>query len=236
MSAINRSAISMLSNTSVGMSDPRSLIGARTSTGNWSSPPVPSRSFTASMMPLRMISVWSQLASGCSLSFIGPMMKTSGRTVFDRLAILTCGLDAQLANSIATHKHYPCDPQSGISPNDSTLALFDELDDLSDFFGLRQFFLHGFDGLTRVVFGTINQAEGFFDELHTFGRKILAFQADQINSANLGWIAIGDHERWNVLDNFGAAAGDGEPSDPAKLMYGCEATHYRVVSHLNVAG
>jgi hypothetical protein len=38
-----------------------------------------------------------------------------------------------------------------ISANNSARALFDELDDFGDFFGLRQFFLHRFDRLARVV-------------------------------------------------------------------------------------
>jgi hypothetical protein len=36
--------------------------------------------------------------------------------------------------------------------NDSALALFDELDDFGDLFGLGQLFLHRFDCLAGVVF------------------------------------------------------------------------------------
>src|SRR5512132_116435 len=127
-------------------------------------------------------------------------------------------------------------PRLQISPNNSAFALFDELDDFGDLFGLRQFFLHRFDCLSSVVFGAVNQAERFFDQLNAFRRVILPFQTNKINAANLGRVAIGDHERWNVLHNFRATAGDGESSDPAKLMYGSEASHNRVVSDLNVAG
>src|SRR5262249_11327864 len=67
-------------------------------------------------------------------------------------------------------------------------------------------------------------------------RIILSFQTNQINAANLCRVAIGDHERRNILNNFRAAAGDRESSDPTKLMYGRKAAHYRVVSHLNVTG
>ena len=119
--------------------------------------------------------------------------------------------------------------------SDSAFALFDELDEFGDLFCLGQFFLHRFDCLASVVFRAINQSKRFFDQLNAFRRVIFPFQTNEINAANLGRVAVRDHERWNVLDNFRATAGDGESSDPAKLMYGGEPTHYGVVSHLNVA-
>src|SRR5215471_7228138 len=122
------------------------------------------------------------------------------------------------------------------SANNSAFALFDEPDDFGDFFCLRQFFLHGFNRLPRVVFRAVNQAERFFDQLDIFVWIIFSLQADQIDPANLGGVAVRDHEWGDVLDNFRAAAGDGEASDPAKLMHGGEAAHYGIVSHLNVAG
>ena len=124
---------------------------------------------------------------------------------------------------------------SVVSPNDSALAMFDELDDFGDFLRLRQFLLHRFDCLAPVVFGAKNQAKGFLDQFHAFGREILAFQADQIDPANFRRVAIGDHEWRNVLHNLRASTGDREPSDPTKLMHSCEAAHHRMVSYLNVA-
>src|ERR1041385_1408619 len=120
--------------------------------------------------------------------------------------------------------------------NDSALACFEELNNLGDIFGVRQFFLHRFDCLAAVVFRTINQAKGLFNELHSFWRVIFSFQTNQIDPANLSGIAVGDHEWRNVLHNFRATAGNGEPTDPTKLMYRCEAAHYCVVSDLNMAG
>src|SRR5438094_8587850 len=69
-------------------------------------------------------------------------------------------------------------PRLQISPNNSAFALFDELDEFSDLLGLRQFSLHGFDCLTSVVFRSVNQAKGFFDQLHALGRVILPFQTN----------------------------------------------------------
>src|SRR6266496_3631724 len=114
---------------------------------------------------------------------------------------------------------------SAVSPNDSALALFDESDDLGDLLSLWQVLLHRLDCLAPVVFRAINQAECFFDQLHTFWREILAFQTDQIDPTNFCRVAIGDHKWWNVLHNFRTATGDREPPDPAKLMHGCEAAH-----------
>src|SRR5262245_25695842 len=64
------------------------------------------------------------------------------------------------------------------SPNNSAFALLDELDYLNDLFCLRQFFLHRFERLSGIVFRAVDQAERFFDQLHAFGGKIFAFQAD----------------------------------------------------------
>jgi len=85
-----------------------------------------------------------------------------------------------------------------------------------------------------VVFRAVNQAKCFFDQFHAFGRKILAFQSDQISPANFRGITIGDHKRRNILHNFGTAAGDRESADPTELMYGSEPAHHGMISDLNV--
>src|SRR5205807_4779019 len=72
--------------------------------------------------------------------------------------------------------------------------------------------------------------------LDTFRRKAFAFQPHQINTANLGGIAIGNHKRRNILHNLRAPAGNGEPSNAAKLMDGGEPSHDRVITHLHVTG
>src|SRR5882724_13629401 len=124
---------------------------------------------------------------------------------------------------------------SVVSPNDSALAMFDELDDFGDFLRLRQFLLHRFDCLAPVVFGAKNQAKSFLDQFHAFGRKIFAFQTDQIDPTNFGWVAIGDHEWWNVLHNFRTATCDRKPPNSTKLMHRCEPAHHRMGSNLDVA-
>ena len=63
-------------------------------------------------------------------------------------------------------------PRLQISPNNSALALFDELNEFGDFFCLGQFFMHRFDCLAAVVFRAVNQAKGFFDQLNSFLRVV----------------------------------------------------------------
>ena len=95
------------------------------------------------------------------------------------------------------------------------------------------------DRLTRLLHvevGAAEQAIGFTERANLVRIKATALQAYLVDTPNLGRVAVRDHERWNVLDDFRATAGDGESSDPAKLMYGCEASHYRVVSNVNVSG
>src|SRR5438132_10164311 len=96
---------------------------------------------------------------------------TSARFLI-RNSVRTADIPGSLIN------HHPRNPRSQISPNNSALALLDELDDLRDLFCLGQFFLHGFDCLTSVVFRAVNQAKGFFDQLHALGRVILPFQTN----------------------------------------------------------
>src|SRR4029077_9941679 len=63
-------------------------------------------------------------------------------------------------------------PRLQISPNNSALAFFDELNEFGDFFCLGQFFLHRFHRLTSIEFRAVNQAKGFFDQLNSFRRII----------------------------------------------------------------
>src|SRR5258708_37323813 len=56
------------------------------------------------------------------------------------------------------------------------------------------------------------------------------------DAAILVGVTIADNRGGNSRVTFRPTAGDGESSDPAKLMYGCKASHYRVVSNLNVSG
>src|SRR5882724_9488699 len=157
----------------------------------------------------------------------GPSCHSSSSTSA-RFLIRNSVRTADIRESDQSHAR---NPRLQISPSNSAFALFDELDDFGDLFGLRQFFLHRFDCLASVVIGAVNQAERFFDQLNAFRRVILPFQTNKINAANLGRVAVRDHERWNILDNFRATAGDGESSDPAKLMYSCETAHHDVVSN-----
>src|SRR5712691_1236452 len=89
-------------------------------------------------------------------------------------------------------------------------------------------------GLAGVVFRTINEAKCFLDPFHALGRIILALQTDEVDSANFGRIAIGDHKRRNVLDDFRAAAGNGEAPDPAKLINGSQSANDRVVADFDM--
>ncbi len=55
-------------------------------------------------------------------------------------------------------------------------------------------------------------------------------QADQIQAAGDGGVAIDDHERRHVLHDFGKPADDRMFPDPAKLMRGGKAGNDRVIS------
>src|SRR5262249_6695474 len=83
-------------------------------------------------------------------------------------------------------KSHVRNPRLQILPNNSALACFEELNDLSDVFSLRQFFLHRFDCLAAVVFRTVNQSKCFFYKFQPFGRVVSLFTTHQIYSALYG--------------------------------------------------
>ena len=68
------------------------------------------------------------------------------------------------------------------------------------------------------------------------GGKPVPFQSDEIHAANLGRIAVGDHEGRDVLHDFRTTARDRESANPAELMHRSESAHDRVVAHLHMAG
>ena len=62
-----------------------------------------------------------------------------------------------------------------------------------------------------------------------------ALHADDIDGANLGGIAVGDHERRDVLDNLGTTPGDNVIADAAELMHRSESADDDVISHSDVS-
>src|SRR5262245_19904753 len=63
-------------------------------------------------------------------------------------------------------------PRLQLLPNNPTLACLEELNDLGDLFGLSQSFLHRFDCLAAIEFGSVNQAKSFLDQLNFFRRVV----------------------------------------------------------------
>src|SRR5262249_22401246 len=104
-------------------------------------------------------------------------------------------------------------------PNNAALALLDKLDQLADLFARFDFRPHRFDCLASVQFRSVKQPERFLDRFHAFRRKSRAFHSDQIDPTNFRRITVRDQKGGHVLDNLGAAAGDGEPTNSAKLMH-----------------
>lgn len=85
---------------------------------------------------------------------------------------------------------------------------------------------------------TIRKAEVLFQEQALvcgfqiadviFG-KSPTLQADQVQAAGAGGIAVDDHEWWHVLDDFRESADDRMFPDPAKLMGSGESRDNRVI-------
>lgn len=76
---------------------------------------------------------------------------------------------------------------------------------------------------------------GLFQGGLRFFTNIVPFQAFFIQGTGDGGIAVGQHIRRDVLDDFAAAADDGHGADAAKLMHGGNASDDGAVFHGDVA-
>lgn len=56
-----------------------------------------------------------------------------------------------------------------------------------------------------------------------------------VDSADGGWVAVDDRERWDVLNDLGDSSGNGMCSYLAELMDGSEAGNDSVVRDVNMA-
>jgi len=91
-------------------------------------------------------------------------------------------------------------------------------------------------GLFDVQVGPAEEPVGFPQGADFFRGEPPAFQADLIDAADFGRIAVGDHEGGHVLNDLGAAADDGMTPNAAKLVDPAEAADNGVVLHHHMTG
>lgn len=77
---------------------------------------------------------------------------------------------------------------------------------------------------------------GRFQSGEVLGGKAAALEADAVQAADGGGVAIGDDEGGDVLDDFGEAADHGVIADADELMRAAETGDDDVVSDVDVAG
>lgn len=124
----------------------------------------------------------------------------------------------------------------GSSSHDTALAGANEGQEFRDFRGSGEGGFELFNRLAGVELGAVEDAVGLFDGLDGGGVKATTFEADGIDPAGFGRIAVCKKEGGNVLDDFGAATSDGVASDPAKLMDAAHATDDGVVVDFDMPG
>lgn len=95
---------------------------------------------------------------------------------------------------------------------------------------------NGIAGLLDVEIGAAEEAVGFAEGADFLRGETAALEADLIDAANLGGVAIGDHEGRDVLHDLGAAAEDGVFADAAELVDTAEAADDGVILDDHVAG
>lgn len=94
----------------------------------------------------------------------------------------------------------------------------------------------GLAGLFDIEIASTEEAVGFAEGADFFGGEAAAFQPDLINSADLGRVAVGNHEGRHVLNDFRASAEDGVLADAAKLVDPAQATDDRIVLDDDMSG
>lgn len=87
----------------------------------------------------------------------------------------------------------------------------------------------GFDGFRGGGAAHEEGLVGFFEGAGIFFGEAAALEADEVDAAGGGWVAVDDGEGGDVLDDFGATSGDGVAADAAELVDGGEAAEDDVV-------
>jgi len=121
--------------------------------------------------------------------------------------------------------------------DDAAFGGGEEVEEVLDFGGLGGgIFGEGEDLGGEVAFffeeeGLVGGLEG----ADGLGGEAAALEADEVESAQGGGVAVGDHEGGDVLDDFAAAADDGVGTDAAELVDAGEAGDDDVVCDGDVA-
>lgn len=137
---------------------------------------------------------------------------------------------------VAVFSDLPCPLDLG-SPGHAAFRSFDERDEL-----FHRFMIGGpirLQGTQRGGEVAILPEEellvGRFEGLDVVLGKAPALQADEVEPAGRGGVAVDDHERWNVLNHLGTAADDRVAADSAELVNGGEAGNDGMIFDFDVA-
>lgn len=100
----------------------------------------------------------------------------------------------------------------------------------------RELLADGVAGLFDVEVRAAEEAVGLTEEADIGGGKAMTLQADLVDAAEFGGVAVCDHEGDDVLNDLGATAKDGVAPDAAELVDAGEAAYDGVVLDDNVSG
>ncbi len=122
------------------------------------------------------------------------------------------------------------------SARNPALAVPDEFPQLANFAAICKCGFQFLACLRGVQVGAVDDAISFCEFAKGFAWEARTLQAHFVDSADFGRIAVGNHERRDVLNNFRAAACDGMAANPAELMDGSEPANDGMVAHFHMAG
>lgn len=117
----------------------------------------------------------------------------------------------------------------------TALGLFDESDDVIDFFGPVFHVAEDVERVGHVALFAEESAIGELDRLPRFIGEAATLQANFVDGTGAGRVSVCDHVGRNILNDLGEPAGDGVSSDSAELMNAGEATQNNVVLDFDVA-
>ena len=95
-------------------------------------------------------------------------------------------------------------------------------------------FIHGGECLLDVEMIAVEKLVSISQSPDTRFLKAATSQANLIDPSDLGWIAVGNHERRNVLHDLAAAPSQRMLSNPAELMHRREPTDHHMVLNGNM--
>jgi hypothetical protein len=114
------------------------------------------------------------------------------------------------------------------------LCTADEADQVFHLRACLQFLIHHLNRLGNIEVTAVEDLESSLQLQANFRGDPIATQAHNIDAMHCGGIAFHQHERWNILYQFGMGADHSHPAHFGELMNANQAPNYSLIFDYNV--